>query len=299
VEHFIFLFKKYLMTERNYSPHTIINYEIDLREFDEFLKSEDIEQITNFSYQDARKYLAFLHKKGLAKSSVSRKISSIRTYFKYLESRKYVNENPFLMLTLPKKDKKLPKFFYLKEMKQIIDSIDSTDLLGQRNSAIIELLYGSGLRVSELCSLELHQINFSNNLILVRGKGSKERYVPMTKYCFEAMNKYINDSRRKLLMNSKSNTNIIFLNHLGFKLTTRGVRDILNRIIEKTAQIHKITPHMLRHTFATHLLDNGADIRSVQELLGHSQLSTTQIYTHVSKEKLKQVYMESHPHAKE
>ncbi|MDF2699220.1 MAG: recombinase XerC [Haloplasmataceae bacterium] len=299
MEHFIFLFKKYLMTERNYSPHTIINYEIDLREFDEFLKSEDIEQITNFSYQDARKYLAFLHKKGLAKSSVSRKISSIRTYFKYLESRKYVNENPFLMLTLPKKDKKLPKFFYLKEMKQIIDSIDSTDLLGQRNSAIIELLYGSGLRVSELCSLELHQINFSNNLILVRGKGSKERYVPMTKYCFEAMNKYINDSRRKLLMNSKSNTNIIFLNHLGFKLTTRGVRDILNRIIEKTAQIHKITPHMLRHTFATHLLDNGADIRSVQELLGHSQLSTTQIYTHVSKEKLKQVYMESHPHAKE
>lgn len=299
MEHYLILFKKYLSNERNFSNHTVINYEIDIRDFYEFLQFENINHVNKIDYKKARKYLAFLHNKKLSKSSISRKISSLRTYYKFLESKKYVDENPFLMVSLPKKEKKIPKFFYPKEIEEIFNSIDTNDLLGQRNLAILELLYGSGLRVSELCNLELTNINFNNKLILIKGKGNKQRYVPLTSYTIEALKKYLGDSRRKLLMISKSSTYIVFLNHRGNKLTTRGVRDILSRIINKTSKITDISPHMLRHTFATHLLNNGADIRSVQELLGHSQLATTQIYTHVSKEQLKKVYMEAHPHAKE
>jgi integrase/recombinase XerC len=299
VEHYIVLFKKYLLTERNYSSHTIVNYEIDLRDFDVFMKAEGIDTVNELTYQLARRYLAFLHKKNLSKSTISRKISSLRTFFKYLESKKYVSDNPFAVLTLPKQDKKIPKFFYPQEIEAIYTSIDRKDPLGQRNFAILELLYGCGLRVSELCGLEMHHVNVTNNVILVKGKGNKQRYVPLNPFAKESLFDYLNGARRELLIKSKSNTQIIFLNHRGNKLTTRGVRDILSRIIENTAGVSDISPHMLRHTFATHLLNNGADIRSVQELLGHSLLSTTQIYTHVSKEKLRQVYMEAHPHAKE
>ena len=203
------------------------------------------------------------------------------------------------MLSLPKKDKKIPRFFYQQEINELYNSIDVNESLGERNLAIIELLYGSGLRVSELCALKISDIHFRQNIIYVKGKGSKVRVVPMTKYCVEALENYLSNERKQLLMKSKSNTEIVFLNHHGRPLTTRGIRDILKRIIKKTVKITNISPHMLRHSFATHLLDSGADIRSVQELLGHSQLTTTQIYTHVSKEKLKQVYMDTHPHAKE
>lgn len=298
MEHYIFMFKKYLASERNFSNHTIINYEIDLRDFNEFLEYEEL-QINEIDYQFARKYLAFLHKRDLSKATISRKISSLRTYYKFLESKNYIENNPFLMLSLPKKDKKIPKFFYSEEIEELYKTINLNDFLGERNLAIIEVLYGLGLRVSELCNLDLSDISFDTNVILVRGKGNKERLVPINAYCKEAVLNYVYNSRKKLLMKSKSNTYILFLNNRGNKLTTRGVRDILNRLIDKTSQIANISPHMLRHTFATHLLNNGADIRSVQELLGHSQLSTTQIYTHVSKDQLRKVYMDSHPHAKE
>ncbi|QVK18909.1 tyrosine recombinase XerC [Mycoplasmatota bacterium] len=299
MEHYIVMFKNYLAHERNFSYHTITNYEIDLRDFYEFLEIDGIEKVSDMTYQLARKYLAFLHKRQLSKATLARKISSLRTFYKYLQSKKYVEDNPFLMLSLPKKEKKIPKFFYPKEIQELYNSIDLNDFLGERNLAIIELLYGSGLRVSELCNLELSHIHFDNKVILVKGKGNKERIVPMNDYCFEAVVNYINNSRKRLLMKSKSNTYVLFLNHRGTKLTVRGVRDILSRLISHTSKISSISPHMLRHTFATHLLNNGADIRSVQELLGHSQLSTTQIYTHVSKEQLRKVYMEAHPHAKE
>jgi len=293
------MFKNYLTHERNFSTHTLTNYEIDLRDFYEFMQYEAIDHVSNMTYQLARKYLSFLHKRQLSKSSLARKISSLRTFFKYLESKKYVSDNPFLMLTLPKRDKKIPKFFYPKEIIELYDSINMNTFLGERNLAIVELLYGSGLRVSELCNLELSQLYFDNHIILVKGKGNKERIVPMNAYCEGAIQNYINHSRKELLFKSKSNTHVLFLNHRGTKLTVRGVRDILNRIIDHTSKISSISPHMLRHTFATHLLNNGADIRSVQELLGHAQLSTTQIYTHVSKEQLRKVYMQAHPHAKE
>ncbi len=298
MEHYLVMFKNYLIYERNFSNYTVINYEIDLRDFYEFLEYEEL-HVEDITYQWARKYLAFLHKRQFAKSTLARKISSLRTFYKYLLSKKFVKENPFLILSLPKKDKKIPKFFYPKEIEELYKSIDMNDFLGERNLAIIELLYGSGLRVSELCNLELSQLHFDDQIILVKGKGNKERIVPMNIYCISAINNYMNNSRKELLMKSKSNTYSLFLNHRGTKLTVRGVRDILNRIILRTSQISSISPHMLRHTFATHLLNNGADIRSVQELLGHSQLSTTQIYTHISKEQLRKVYMGAHPHAKE
>lgn len=299
MEHYIIMFKKYLLHERNYSEHTVINYEVDLRDFQEFMEYEDITKLSEITYQDTRKYLAFLHRRNLSKTTLARKISSLRTFYNFLLSKNYVTENPFLMLSLPKKDKKIPRFFYQQEINELYNSIDVKEPLGERNLAIVELLYGSGLRVSELCALKIGDIHFSQNIIYVKGKGSKVRVVPMTKYCVEALETYLNNERKQLLMKSKSNTEIVFLNNQGKQLTTRGVRDILNRIIKKTIKISNISPHMLRHSFATHLLDSGADIRSVQELLGHSQLTTTQIYTHVSKEKLKQVYMNTHPHAKE
>ncbi|HEY8365490.1 MAG TPA: tyrosine recombinase XerC [Haloplasmataceae bacterium] len=298
MEHYIIMFKNYLAHERNFSQHTIINYEVDLRDFAVFIEKEDLD-VNTFSYQMARKYLTSLHKKNLSKASISRKISSLRTFFKYLQSNNYVKDNPFSLLSLPKKDKKIPKFFYPEEINELFNSIDLTSELGERNLAIVELLYGSGLRVSELCQLKIEDLRLQQKCLYVTGKGSKVRIVPLTELSLEALTNYLNNSRRHLLNKAKSNSNIVFLNHLGKSLTTRGVRDILNRLISHTVKITNISPHMLRHTFATHLLNNGADIRSVQELLGHSQLSTTQIYTHVSKEELKRVYMNTHPHAKE
>lgn len=299
MEHYIIMFKNYLSFERNFSPHTVLNYEIDLRDFQTFLTLEGIEHITEVNYKVARRYLAYLHKKNLSKTSLARKISSLRSFFKFLQGREYVTDNPFLLLTLPKKDKKIPKFFYPQEMEELYNCIDMNDFLGERNLAIIELLYGSGLRVSELCSLELSNIHLARKILVVKGKGSKERIVPLTDSAMEALANYINNSRKELLMKAHSNSHVLFLNHRGKRLSQRGVRDILTRLIDHSSKISGISPHMLRHTFATHLLDNGADIRSVQELLGHSQIATTQIYTHVSREKLKKVYMETHPHAKE
>lgn len=298
MEHYVILFKNYLKNERNFSEHTLINYEIDLRDFSQFVDLECI-AVQDVTYKDARKYLSFLHKKNLAKSSISRKISALRSFYKFLMSNAYVKDNPFLMLSSPKQSKHIPKFFYEEEIQAIYDVIDQDDLLGNRNYALIELLYGCGLRVSECCKLEIKHINFENQVIIVKGKGNKNRYVPLNEFAQESLIHYLSTSRKELIHKSKSSTDIVFLNHRGKPLTTRGVRDILNRIIEQASGVNNISPHMLRHTFATHLLNNGADIRSVQELLGHSQLSTTQIYTHVSKEKLKEVYMQAHPHAKE
>ncbi len=298
MEHLIVLFKSYLIYEKNFSQHTVLNYEIDLRDYQEFLELEII-KYHEITYQLARKYLAFLHKRQFARSTLARKISSLRSFYIFLQSKNYVSDNPFLLLSLPRKAKKIPKFFYPQEIQELYNSIDLSDPLGERNLAIIELLYGSGLRVSELCAIKTDDIHFKQEILYIKGKGSKERIVPMTDCCSDALENYLNNSRKKLLMKSKSSTKIVFLNHRGNNLTTRGVRDILSRLIEHTVKIANISPHMLRHSFATHLLNNGADIRSVQELLGHSQLSTTQVYTHVSKEELRKVYLKSHPHAKE
>lgn len=229
---------------------------------------------------------------------MSRKLSSLRSFYQFLLKEEIVEQNPFLLMKGPKKGETLPKFLYAEELQALFESIDQTTILGCRNYALLELLYGTGIRVSECCQMEISQLNRELGVVLIHGKGGKDRYVPIGSFALEALENYLLKSRPNLLKKSNIETNIIFLNHLGTPLTERGVRDILNRMTNQTSKHLKVAPHMLRHTFATHLLNNGADLRSVQELLGHENLSSTQIYTHVSKEHLKQVYALAHPRAR-
>ncbi|WP_008826429.1 tyrosine recombinase XerC [Haloplasma contractile] len=290
-------FLNYLKYERNFSKHTILNYEIDTGDYLDYAEHLKL-TIQDINLQIARTYLMYLHNKGYAKKTINRKISSLRTFYKYLEFKEYVNENPFMMIKSLKTEQSLPKFFYEEEMQQIIDAAPCHDHLDLRNLALIEVLYGTGIRVSEICSLTLTDLKLESNLILVHGKGNKERYVPLAGLTKKALLCYLNESRSHLFCKTSKETEYVFLNHHGNPLSDRGVRMILNKMIKKISLKLKISPHKLRHTFATHLLNQGADLRSVQELLGHSQISTTQIYTHVSKDKLRSIYMQAHPHAK-
>ena len=290
-------FLEYLKYEKRYSEHTIINYERDLLEWMAFCKLERL-QYENISYKDVRLFLNFCYQKKLARRSVSRKLSAIKSFYNFLLNDNLVKANPITLVKNQKGATPLPKFLYEDEVSALFDAIDTNTPLGKRNYALLELLYATGMRVSELCDLKLPQLNLESGIVLVHGKGSKDRYVPLGEFALEAIENYLSEARVNLLQKSKSHTNTVFLNHLGLPLTDRGVRDILTRITKKTAEHIKLAPHMIRHSFATHLLDNGADLRSVQELLGHQNLSSTQIYTHVSKEKLKSVYLMTHPRAK-
>ena len=210
-----------------------------------------------------------------------------------------IKENVFAEIEAPKRNRSLPKFLYHEEIDKILASIETKTAISKRDLAIMEILYGSGIRVSELCNLETADIDFSNQMLLVFGKGHKERYVPLSTKALEALKAYLYLGRPELeLKNELNKPQKLFLNHLGGNLTPRGVRVILNNIMDKASETLHISPHMLRHTFASHLLDGGADLRSVQEMLGHAHLSSTQIYTHVSSEQLKKAYMQNHPRQK-
>lgn len=291
------VFENYLLVERNYSEYTVSNYLKDVKDYNEFLVQEGygspMEQISD---RVSRYYISRLSSQ-YAKTSINRKISSIRTFYRLMKERGMITFNPFEETKTLKKDKVLPHYLQKSEIKAMYDSIDTTKPLGMRDLVILELLYGSGLRVSELCSLTYQDFDFGNDLIKVFGKGAKERYVPMSDKAKEAIDLFNTVGRPALLLlnKEKEKPKEFLLNKNGTGLTTRGVRVILNNIIEKTADTFKISPHMLRHTFATHLLDGGADLRSVQEMLGHVNLSTTQIYTHVSMEQTMKAYMEHHP----
>ena len=290
-------FLEYLTYEKRYSAHTVLNYQNDLKEWFSLCEQEGL-LIENIQYNDVRTYLSWCYTKKLSRRTVSRKLSALRSFYQFLLNEGVVGNNPFSMLKAPKAKQTLPKFLYEEEMAAIFESIDQESVLGCRNYAILELLYGTGLRVSECCGLQLEQLDFELAVLLVHGKGNKQRYIPMGAFAVLAVQNYLEKSRPQLVGKSQSATKSLFLNHLGYPLTERGVRHILNQITEKAAGNIKLAPHMIRHTFATHLLNNGADLRSVQELLGHENLSSTQIYTHVSKEHLKQVYQRAHPRAK-
>lgn len=293
-------FENYLMVERNYSSYTVQNYLKDINDFEEFLAAEQFGSLLRVRKSNvARYYLAHLNGLKFSKKTIARKISSLRSFYKYLLKMGKVDNNIFLDLDVPKIDKNLPKFFYPKEIEQMFQAIDTNSVLGLRDRAILEILYGSGLRVSELCNLKKSDLDFANEMVLVFGKGHKNRYVPLNQMTINALHDYLALARPTLaLKNETEVSDHLFLNHRGGNLTTRGVRVILNNIIDKTSENFKISPHMLRHSFATHLLDGGADLRSVQEMLGHVHLSSTQIYTHVSKEQLKEAYMAHHPRAR-
>lgn len=294
----VHLFIEYLQIEKNYSALTISGYTEAIKEFVRFMNVQGIDGFEEVSYQDTRIYLTEAYEKGLTRRTISKKVSALRSFYKFLLREQLVKENPFLLVSLPKQDKRIPSFLYEEELKELFTVSDVSTPLGQRNQAILELLYATGMRVSELCSLKESDLDLSMDTVLVHGKGSKQRYVPFGSYAHEALITYLEDGRLKLKAKGKDRADAyVFLNQRGAPLTDRGVRFILTELMKKASGTLHIHPHMLRHTFATHLLNEGADLRSVQELLGHSNLSSTQVYTHVSKDSLRKTYMSHHPRA--
>ena len=288
-------FISYLTDNKRYSPYTITSYKKDTYDYLEFLKKNNID-IKNSNYKIVEEYSKYLYKKKLSKRSIARKYSSIRTFYNYLEKNNILENNIFNLLENPKKEEKLPRFINEYELDKMFEIPDNSPK-GQRDRLILELLYGTGVRVSELVNIKINDINFNNNSIKIRGKGNKDRYVFYGKYCKEAINNYIKNGRISLL--NGQTCDYLLLNRFGKNISVVSIRKILNEIINKCSLDIKISPHVLRHTFATHLLNEGADIMHVKELLGHSSLSTTSIYTHVTNEKIKEVYYKTHPRAKE
>ncbi|MBP9854233.1 MAG: tyrosine recombinase XerC [Candidatus Omnitrophica bacterium] len=279
-------FISYLQVEKNYSPHTILNYQSDLVNFIQYIDKTPIQDV---DYQLLRKYLAHLRTFDLKPRSLSRKLSSLRSFFKYLFREGVIKDSPATLLMSPKLDKPLPKFLTEDEMEMFIESPNIKTLAGKRDKAILETLYSAGIRVSELVGMNIIDVDLIGNIIKVSGKGKKERLVPIGSKAVTAIKDYLEDRA--------DTPQALFLNKNGTRLTTRGVFNITNKYIKMACSNKDISPHVLRHSFATHLLNRGADLRSVQELLGHVNLSTTQIYTHVSTDKLKKVYDKAHPRA--
>lgn len=293
LEHIQHQFLLMLKQERFFSEHTLQAYEDDLKQFNQFLQQEQL-TLREFEYRDARNYLAMLYNQGLQRTTVSRKISTLRTFYNFWMTQDAQVVNPFVQLVHPKKETYLPTFFYTEEMEALFKTVREDPKKGRRDRVILELFYATGIRVSELVNLNISDIDLSMCVLKVMGKGSKERVVPFGEFCKQSIDDYLehfqpvqNTTHGKLIVNLK-----------GEPITTRGIRYILNDIVKRTAGVSSIHPHKLRHTFATHMLDAGADLRTVQSLLGHVNLSTTSRYTHVSNQRLRNVYLNAHPRAK-
>src|SRR5690554_2416286 len=288
-------FKEYLEFQKNYSIHTIVNYENDLHDFENFIIREGFAKDLLSVSRDriARNFISFLHDEGLSAKTINRKISALRHFYDYLLENNLVEVNVFQKVTTPKIEKKLPEIITDDIIDKIFKSINKTTPLGLRNYIILDLLYSCGLRVSEMVNLTVNDIYVNQRRILVHGKGEKDRYVPIHQTLIDNLREYITFNRPKLL--KRNRTDVLLLNYRGTQISTRGVRIILNDIIDRSGRTHKLHPHMLRHAFATTLLNNGADLRVVQELLGHEHLKSTQIYTKVSHETLKEKYNKAHP----
>lgn len=278
-------FIAYLKKEKNYSSHTLRNYKSDLEHFFEYLK----EQGTSiFEKNCVSQFISFLMKYGLDARSVARKLSAIKTFFKILKRLGFIDKNPITGIRTPKQKKHLPGFLTYEQIKQ---GFDISDL---RDRAIMELLYSCGLRASELVGLNLEDIDFNRGEVKVRGKGRKERIVPLGRVAHQVILKYLPERGKQI---KSGNPSAVFLNCRGERLTTRSLQRIVHKYLIKLANASGTNPHVLRHTFATHLLENGADLRAVQELLGHASLSTVQIYTHLTVKRLKDIYKRTHPRA--
>ena len=286
----------YLKKERNYSKYTLINYTKDLELFMRYLKNNNINYL-KINKDNIRSYLKYMDSLNYKNNTVSRMLSSLRNFYTYLVMIKKIDNNPFKLIRNPKKEKKLPNFLQYNEFIKLIDELKYDDNLSIRNKMILELLYATGIRVSELTNIKLNDINFSDKSIKVLGKGNKERIVYFGDYAKDVMMEYINYNRISLLNGKESD--YLIINKNGDNLTSRGVEEVIDSIVKKVSLNHKISPHVLRHTFATHMLEDGADLRTVQELLGHANLSTTQIYTHVTNERLRSVYLKTFPRKSE
>lgn len=296
-------FLEHLRFERNLSRHTLRNYAVDLAQFSDFLfqieKRSDIrpDEIDNLTI---REWLAKLHSEGKRKTSIARKLASLRTFFQFLIREGKLDKNPAKLVATPKIERKIPVHLSAEDAVRFIETPDLNTLLGPRDRAILEFLYATGIRVGELVNIDLRHIDFRGRTVRVFGKRRKERIVPFHEPALQALMMYLTNTRPVLLANApvdKRDDNAVFLNYQGTRITTRSVGRLVDKYIRRCADIHKISPHSLRHSFATHLLDAGADLRDIQELLGHARLSTTQIYTQVSMEKMIDVYLRSHPKA--
>ena len=290
-------FLSYLEVERNFSTHTIRAYSSDITAFLIWLDGKHLEDI---KYSNVKEYLLFIYKFNYSKTTLARKISAIRTFYKYWYRERITDSNPVVGINSPKKQKKLPEVLSEQEIEQILNQVDISTPSGFRNRTILELLYATGMRISELCSLTYKNLNLDNNEITVFGKGQKERIVLVSKRAKNFLEDYLKTARNLVAKGyevSQSQDSPIFINNTGYKLQPQTVRMFLKKIMDNLELPKHVTPHKFRHSFATKMLDNGADLRIVQELLGHASITNTQIYTHVTSQKLQQTYELSHPRA--
>ena len=289
---FIEEFLEYLKINKKYSENTILSYKDDILEYYDVVNKN----IINVNEDKVRIYLTYLYDKKLNRNSISRKLSGVRSFYNYLYNNDIVSKNYFKDILNPKKIKGLPHYLKEDEINKLFDIPDTNTPLGQRNLLIIEMLYATGVRVSELVNIKLKDIDKYNNSIKILGKGSKERIVYFGSFCKNSLEIYLNDGRRKL--NTKNNE-YLFLNKNGYRLSDRLIRNILDDLIIKAGIDKHISPHMVRHTFATDMLNSGADLKTVKELLGHENIDTTSIYTHVTDQQIRKIYDNCHPRAKE
>ena len=306
MEQLIAQFLEHLRYERNVSEHTLRNYAIDLGQFLDYLAPADPEtgerrapEPRDIDHITIREWLSALHAAKKKKSSVARKLAALRTFFQFLIREGVVEMNPAKLVSTPRLEKKLPNHLSVEDAVRFIETPDVNTDLGKRDRAILEMLYGTGVRVSELVKLGLRDVDFKNRMVRVKGKRRKERIVPFGEPALVTLMNWL-AVRPAFLQNApieERDNDALFLNYQGTRITTRSVGRMVDKYIKICAGIHDISPHSLRHSFATHLLDSGADLRDIQELLGHARLSTTQIYTHVSMEKLIEVYDKAHPKA--
>ena len=278
------------LIRRKFSDFTVKSYKTDLDEFSSFLKKNKKDNFSEIDRKDIRAFMGELLSYGYKKSSVARKLAAIKSFCKFLEKNKILKINPALSIKTPKTEKRIPSFLSEEEMIKMLDSLQLKTDLDIRNRAILELMYATGIRASELVNLDISMLDLTSGLLRVYGKGKKERILPVAKTAYEFLNRYLSEVRGY-------EKGALFFSKTGKRLLQRDLQRIVKKSIEKVATLNQMSPHTLRHTFATHLLNRGANLRAVQELLGHESLSTTQIYTHVSVEKLKEEYKRTHPRA--
>lgn len=283
-----------LKYEKKYSDLTINGYLKDLNIFLEYLNDNNVKSYNDIEYKDIRLYISYLYDLKYANKTISRHISSLKSFFKYLKKENIIVNNPCVLISNPKIQKRLPKFLNFDETEKLLNAFDNNNYLGIRNNLILELLYSTGVRVSELVNIKIKDIDLIEKNIRILGKGSKERIVYFGNVCLNKINKYLKVSYSLL---NKDNIEYLLLSKTGKKINDREIRKVIDDASKIIGLDIKISPHVLRHTFATHMLTDGADLRSVQELLGHENLSTTQIYTHLTNEKIRDEYLKAHPRA--
>jgi integrase/recombinase XerC len=299
MQEFIRLYLSYIENERNYSHHTVVSYAHDLSQYFNFLQNhypELIPEHGNVDQSVVRSFLGSLLENGIAKKSVVRKLSTLRSFYKYLNRKKIIPQNPAVNMISPKVEKTLPQFLDKSSAEKILSLPNQSDFSGSRDSAMLELFYGSGLRQAELIGLNETDIDLKRLTLKVTGKGNKQRIIPFTRTSAKSLQNYL-IFRKEILTQFYSSEKALFVSEKGKRLYPQRVYSIVNHYLSEVVEIQQKSPHVLRHSFATHLLDNGADILAVKELLGHESLSTTQVYTHVTVERLKKIYQKAHPKA--